>query len=302
MQDLNDRLAAYLERVKSLEESNRKLEQCIQETYAKRASTGTPDLTGYFSTITELRAQIEEETLRNAELLLQIDNAKMAADDFRVKFESELAMHLSVERDLGNLRKALEELNASQGSLQVQVDNLQEELAFLKRNHQEEVTSLQGRLGDNVSVEVDTMPGIDLQKILAEVRDQYEEVMEKNSQEAEALHKDQKVVLEGTLTETKFHYGTELSQLRDLVAAREAELLQLRSDAQNQAEDYDRLMDLKTRLEQEIATYRCLLEGSETDPPPISESSASRRVKTVIEELVDGKVISSRVEEVEQQL
>ncbi|KAL8175990.1 UNVERIFIED_CONTAM: hypothetical protein K2H54_016878 [Gekko kuhli] len=338
MQNLNDRLAAYLERVKSLEESNKELEQHIREACAKQASAGPPDLSGYFNTASELRAQIQEEALRNAGLLVQINNAKLAADDFRVKLESELAMRLATEGDLGGLRKALEEFKMSQASLQVQVDNLQEELAFLKRSHQE------GRLGGTISVEVDSMPGIDLQKILAEIRDQYEQIMEKNRREAEALHKAQcdaisqevtvsteafqtaqtkitelkrlaqtleielqslhntKAALESTLAETKSRYGMELSQLRDLVAAREAELLQLRSDAQNQAEDYQRLMDIKTRLEQEIATYRRLLEGSEADPPLLPEPSATRRVKTLIEELVDGKVVSSRVEEVEQQL
>lgn len=35
------------------------------------------------------------------------------------------------------------------------------------------------------------MPGTDLQKVLGEVRDQYEGVMEKNRQEAEALHQSQ---------------------------------------------------------------------------------------------------------------
>ncbi|XP_042331707.1 keratin, type I cytoskeletal 19-like isoform X2 [Sceloporus undulatus] len=310
MQNLNDRLAAYLERVRSLEEANAQLEQNIREIYVKRASAGGPDLSGYFSTLSELKSKIEQATLNNAGLLLQIDNAKLAADDFRVKLESEVAMRLSVEGDLSGLRKVLEEVNASRASLQVQVDNLQEELAYLKRNHKEEVTSLQGRLGGTVNVEVDSMPGADLQKVLAEIRDQYEDVTEKNRQEAEALHKAQcdalnqevavssealqaaqmkiielkrlaqaleielqslrstKIALEGTLTETESRYGMELSRLRDLISAREAELLHLRSDVQNQAEDYKRLMDIKNRLEQEIATYRRLLEGSDAEPPP----------------------------------
>ncbi|XP_060111743.1 keratin, type I cytoskeletal 47 kDa-like [Heteronotia binoei] len=344
MQNLNDRLATYLERVKSLEESNKELERCIRETYEKRSSAGPSDLSGYFNTASELRAQIQEEASRNVGLLLQIDNAKLAAGDFRVKLESELAMRLSVEGDLGGLRKALEDLKTSRAGLQLQVDNLQEELAFLKKNHQEEVASLQGRLGGTINVEVDSMPSIDLQKILAEIRDQYEQIMEKNRQEAEALHKAQcdaisqevavsteafqaaqvkiaelkrlaqaleielqslhntKAALESTLAETESHYGMELSRLGDLVAAREAELLQLRANAQNQAEDYQRLMGVKARLEQEIATYRRLLEGSEADPPVVLEPSSTRRVKTLIEELVDGKVVSSHVEEVEQQL
>ncbi|KAM6449552.1 keratin, type I cytoskeletal 17-like [Liasis olivaceus] len=344
MKNLNDRLAAYLDKVLSLEKSNMQLEQNIQEFYMKRASAGTHDLSDYFNAMTQLKSEIQKETLKNAGLLLQIDNASLAAADFRVKLESEVALCLSMEGDLEGLRKALEELNASRASLHVQADSLQEELACLKRNHKEEVASLQGRLGGTINVEVDSMPGTDLQKILGEIRDQYEGVMEKNRQEAEALHQSQcdalnqevsvstealqsaqmkimelkrlaqaleielqslwsmKGALEGTLAEVESRYGMELSQLRDLVAAREVELLQLRSGAQHQAEDYKRLMDIKNRLEQEIATYRCLLEGSESEPLTTPEPSVSRRVKTVIEELVDGKVVSSRVEEVEHQL
>ncbi|XP_025022321.1 keratin, type I cytoskeletal 17 [Python bivittatus] len=344
MKNLNDRLAAYLDKVLSLEKSNMQLEQNIQEFYMKRASAGTHGLSDYFNAMTQLKSEIQKETLKNAGLLLQIDNARLAAADFRVKLESEVALRLSMEGDLGGLRKALEELNASRASLHVQADNLQEELACLKRNHKEDVASLQGRLGGTINVEVDSMPGTDLQKILGEIRDQYEGVMEKNHQEAEALHQSQcdalnqevsvstealqsaqmkitelkrlaqaleielqslwsmKGALEGTLAEVESRYGMQLSQLRDLVAAREAELLQLRSGAQHQAEDYKRLMDIKNRLEQEIATYRCLLEGSESEPLTTPEPSVSRRVKTVIEELVDGKVVSSCVEEVEHQL
>lgn len=344
MQNLNDRLAAYLDKVRSLEESNSQLENNIRETYAKRASATGPDLSSYFDTVADLRSKIEQETLRNTGLLLQIDNAKLAADDFKVKLESEVAMHLSVEGDLHGLRRVLDELNASRASLQVQVDNLQEELADLKRNHKEEVASLQGRLGGTINVEVDSMPGADLQKILAVIRDQYEDVMEKNRQEAEALHKAQcdainqevaistealqaaqlkltelkrlaqaleielqslrsmKAALECTLAETESRYGMELSRLHDLVATKETELLQLRSDAQNQVEDHKRLMDVKNKLEKEIATYRHLLDGSEAEPPTTPDPIASRRVKTLIEDIVDGKVVSSRVEEVEHQL
>lgn len=55
----------------------------------------------------------------------------------------------------------------------------------------QEAAALQGRLGGSVSVEVDSAPGVDLVKTLAEIRDQYEDVIERNRREAAAWHKEQ---------------------------------------------------------------------------------------------------------------
>uniref|UniRef100_A0A8D0H2H2 IF rod domain-containing protein n=1 Tax=Sphenodon punctatus TaxID=8508 RepID=A0A8D0H2H2_SPHPU len=185
-------------------------------------------------------------------------------------------------------------------------------------------------------------------KVLAEIRDQYEDVTEQNRREAETWHKEKcesitqevafsteaiqagqvkivelkrlvqglqielqsllsmKVALEGTLAETETRYGAELARLQGLIASREADLVQLRTEAQHQDVDHKKLLDIKSRLEQEIATYRRLLDGDGPEikspspkPPTTPEPFSSRRVKTVIEELVDGKVVSSRVEEQE---
>ncbi|XP_032644878.1 keratin, type I cytoskeletal 19-like [Chelonoidis abingdonii] len=355
MQNLNDRLAAYLEMVRSLEEANGQLERQIREVYAKRALAGSQDLSGYFSTIAELRSQVQAASTSNAQLILQIDNATLAADDFRVKFESELAIRRGGESDISALRKVLDELTLSKASLEEELESLQEELAQLQKNHGEETAALRGNLGGSVSVEVDSAPGVNLVKTLAEIRDQYKDIIERNRREAAAWHKQQcemvtqevatssaaaqgartritelrrvvqgleielqslhsmKEALEGTLAETQAGYGGKLTQLRGRGARKEAELVQLRTDAQRQAEEHQQLLDLKTRLEMEIATYRRLLEGDDvrsdakspgrqTPPEPVNSSPTSRRVKTMIEKLLDGTVVSSHPEEVEQLL
>ena len=60
-------------------------------------------------TIEDLGAQIFPNSVANACIILQIDNAPshIAADDFRVKYETELAMHQSVESDIHRLLRLL---------------------------------------------------------------------------------------------------------------------------------------------------------------------------------------------------
>lgn len=50
----------------------------------------------------------------------------------------------------------------------------------------QEISVLKGQVGGQVSVEVDSAPGVDLGKILSEMRSQYEVMAEKNRKDAEA--------------------------------------------------------------------------------------------------------------------
>ena len=101
-QCLNYCLASYLERVRSLEADNRRLEIKIRE-HLERKGAQVRGCGHYFKTIKDLRAQIFANSVDNARIILQIDNAHLAADDFRVEYEIELAMHKSVENDINGL-------------------------------------------------------------------------------------------------------------------------------------------------------------------------------------------------------
>lgn len=50
----------------------------------------------------------------------------------------------------------------------------------------QEISALRSQVGGQVNVEVDSTPGIDLAKVLSDMRSQYEVMAEKNRKDAEA--------------------------------------------------------------------------------------------------------------------
>lgn len=67
------------------------------------------------------------------------------------------------------------------------------------------------------------------------------------------------------MAETEARYSYQLDQIQGAISSLEAQLRQLRADMEAQNNEYSILLDVKTRLEMEIATYRRLLEGEESE-------------------------------------
>ncbi|XP_065606148.1 keratin, type I cytoskeletal 18 [Cyrtonyx montezumae] len=242
MQDLNERLATYLEKVRSLERDNRRLEVQIRESLAKRGPS-TRDWGQYWDTIQQLRDKIYDSAVENARTVLQIDNARLAADDFRVKYEAELAIRTSVESDIAGLRKVLDDTNMARLQLEGEIEALREELIFMKKNHEEEVSSLQGQAAAaGLTVEVDAPQAQDLGQALAELRAQYDALAKKNLEELEKQWGQQ-------ITETTL----EVTQSTKEVDTARSRLLELRRSVQSLEIDLDALRSQNAGLEGSLA-------------------------------------------------
>uniref|UniRef100_A0A2K6UWW4 IF rod domain-containing protein n=1 Tax=Saimiri boliviensis boliviensis TaxID=39432 RepID=A0A2K6UWW4_SAIBB len=280
----------------------------------------------YFKTTEDLRAQIFTNTVDNAHIILQIDNAHLVADDFRVKYETELAMRQSVESDIHGLRKVIDDTNA-----------LKEELPFMKKNHEEEVKGLQAQIASSgLTVEVDAPKSQDLTKIMAEIQAQYDELARKNqedlekywtqlieestivvttqSTEVEAAEmtltelrrtvqsldidldsmRNTKISLENSLREMEACYALQMEQLNGILLHLESELAQTLAEGQGQAREYEALLNIKVKLEAEITTYHRLLEdGKDFSLSDALDSNNSMQTiqKTTTRRIADGKVM-----------
>ncbi|XP_053173871.1 keratin, type I cytoskeletal 18 [Scomber japonicus] len=340
MQNLNDRLANYLETVRNLEQANHKLEIKIKEALEK-SGPDFRDYSKYQAILDDLRRKVFDSTTDNARLVLNIDNARLAADDFRVKYESELAIRQSVEADIVGLRKVIDDTNMSRMNLESEIESLKEELIHLKKNHENEVMELRNQIAQSgVHVDVDAPKGHDLAQIMAEIRAKYEKMAQKNQEELKAWHETQitevqtqvtqntealkgahtevndlrrqlqtleielesqkslKASLDGTLRDTEMRYNMEIESLNSVLLGLEAELTQLRNNIQLQTQEYEALLNMKMKLEAEIATYRRLLDGEDFTLQDALEDqkTVKTKVMTVTQTLVDGKVVSSSTE------
>ncbi|KAM5212731.1 keratin, type I cuticular Ha3-I isoform 2-T2 [Hipposideros larvatus] len=264
MQFLNDRLASYLEKVRQLERDNAELECLIQERCQQQEPLMCPSYQSYFRTIEELQQKILCTKAENTRLVVQIDNAKLAADDFRTKYETELGLRQLVESDINSLRRILDELTLCKSDLEAQVESLKEELLCLKQNHEQEVNTLRCQIGDRLNVEVDAAPTVDLNRVLNETRCQYEALVETNRRDVEEWYNTQTQELNKQVVSSSEQLQTcqaEIIELRRTVNALEIEL-----QAQHNLRDSleNTLTETEARYSSQLSQVQCMITNVES--------------------------------------
>ncbi|XP_015263104.1 PREDICTED: keratin, type I cuticular Ha4-like [Gekko japonicus] len=263
MEFLNSRLGNYLERVRCLEQENAELECKIREWYECENAYVCTDFKPFYCSIDELQQQICCTKAENARLCLDIDNLKMASDDYCTKYDYELSLRQRDESDITGLRRVLDDLTLCRADLEAQLESLTEEMMCLKKNHEEESSALRSQLGNRINVEVDAAPSCNLNKVLDEMRCQYEADLQKNRQEVEDWYCTQMEELNREVISSGEQLQccqSEIIETRRCVQALE---IDMQAQQSMKAALEDTLQETESRYCNQLSQLQCLISNVE---------------------------------------
>ncbi|KAE8590473.1 hypothetical protein XENTR_v10018077 [Xenopus tropicalis] len=240
LQGLNDRFAMFIEKVHNLEQQNKVLET---ELTALRQRQSEPSRLGelYQQEIKELRAQLEELNAEKAQIIIERDNLEDDLQKLKGKYEDEIRMREETEYALKSHKKDVDDATLARLDLEKKVESLLDEISFLRKVHDEEVTELMAMLqASQVSVEME-LSKPDLTSALKEIRSQYESLAAKNLQSADEWYK------------SKFANLTEqASRSTELIRANREEINDYRRQLQSKTIEIESLRGTNESLERQL--------------------------------------------------
>ncbi|XP_034048535.1 neurofilament, medium polypeptide a isoform X3 [Thalassophryne amazonica] len=185
LQGLNDRFAVYIDKVHYLEQQNKQIEAEIQALRQKQVSRSQlGDL--YDQELQELRSVLEQIHHDKAQIQLDTDHIEEDIQRLRDRFEEEARIREETEAIIRVLKKDAGDSELAKSELEKKVQSLQDEIAFIRNNHEEEVSDLIAQIqASQVTVERKDLQKANITEALREIRTELEGHSNQNLQQVE---------------------------------------------------------------------------------------------------------------------
>uniref|UniRef100_A0A8C1DLD6 Desmin n=1 Tax=Cyprinus carpio carpio TaxID=630221 RepID=A0A8C1DLD6_CYPCA len=239
LQHLNDRFASYIEKVRFLEQQNQALS---------------------VDALTNQRSRIE----------LERDNLADDLQKLKLRLQEEIHLKEEAENNLSAFRADVDAATLARLDLERRIEGLHEEIAFLKKIHEEEIRELQNQMQESqVQIQMD-MSKPDLTAALRDIRMQYEAIAAKNISEAEewykskvsdlnqAVNKNNDALRQAKLETMEFRHQLQsyTCEIDSLKGTNESLMRQMREMEERNGREAGSYQDTITRLEAEIAKMK----------------------------------------------
>ncbi|KAL6464781.1 hypothetical protein MHYP_G00270980 [Metynnis hypsauchen] len=191
LQELNDRFASFIEKVRYLEQQNAGLQLELNQYKGKHQQ-------GQSNRASEMCQQEMRELRRQMELIgkerdqVQVERDNLAEDLALLKqrLDEESQKRQDAENQLVLFRKDVDDATLARLELERKIESLMDEIEFLKKVHDEEIQDVQVSIEtQQMKMEVEATVRPDLTSALRDIRAQYESIATKNMQESEEWYK-----------------------------------------------------------------------------------------------------------------
>ncbi|XP_052428973.1 glial fibrillary acidic protein isoform X2 [Carassius gibelio] len=188
MVTLNDRLAVYIEKVRSLEQSNKLLETEIEGIKSHHVKPSGLRLL-YEDQLRELRRIADQMKVQRDLAVAAKDAMAGQLEMLKVKYEEALEARKKAELEIETFRPDVDAATSARIALEKRLENLEVELEFLQRIHKKEIEELMAQIYGSVA-KVDVAFSLpDLASALKQIQAQYDSIAAQNLQEMDAWYK-----------------------------------------------------------------------------------------------------------------
>uniref|UniRef100_A0A673GZZ9 Glial fibrillary acidic protein-like n=1 Tax=Sinocyclocheilus rhinocerous TaxID=307959 RepID=A0A673GZZ9_9TELE len=185
---LNDRLAVYIEKVRSLEQSNKLLEAEIEGIKSHHVKPSSLRLL-YEDQLRELRRIADQMKVQRDLAVAAKDAMASQLEMLKVKYEEAVEVRKKAELEIETFRPDVDAATSARIALEKRLENLEVELEFLQRIHKKEIEELMAQIYGSVA-KVDVAFSLpDLASALKQIQAQYDSIAAQNLQEMDAWYK-----------------------------------------------------------------------------------------------------------------